>query len=149
VGSEIGGMLIGRTLTQNGSLHISSGVINISGAGIYLGMPSSTTPFGTATQTGGTLNIAILDIGQNCSFTQSGGTNNINGSLNLNHSSSLYNQAATAILNIAGNFTNNGIYNTTGTGTAALNISGSLTNNRTFTTTSASSVTFNGGSNAV
>ena len=69
VGSEIGGMLIGRTLTQNGSLHISSGVINISGAGIYLGMPSSTTPFGTATQTGGTLNIAILDIGQNCSFT--------------------------------------------------------------------------------
>lgn len=148
VANTVGGMLIGRTLTQDGDLQISSGTINISGGGIYLGTPSSTTPKGTCTMTGGTVNIDVLNMGKNCTFTQSGGTNNVNGNLDLNFSSAVYNQTATSTLNVAGTLTNNGVYNSTGTGTAALNIADQFTNNNTFTATSTSTVTFNGSGNS-
>ena len=36
VGSTVGGMLIGRTLTQDGDLQVSSGTLTISAGGIYL-----------------------------------------------------------------------------------------------------------------
>ncbi len=148
VGNSVGGMLVGRTFTKDGDLQVSSGTLNVTGGGIYLGTPSSTTPKGTCTQSGGTINTALLDMGKNCSFTQSGGINNLS-TLNINYSSSTYSQTTgTPTLNIAGNLTNNGVFSTS-TGTDLINIGGNWTNNLTFTTSSTNTVTCNGSANQV
>ncbi|MDQ2718645.1 MAG: hypothetical protein M3Z26_02610, partial [Bacteroidota bacterium] len=149
VGNTVGGMLIGRTASFNGDLQVISGTLSVPGGGIYLGNPGTSTPIGTVTQTGGTIttgtiNTGALDIGGNCVFTHVAGTNNINGFLTLEASTSKYTHTTgTSTVNISGNLTNNGTYST-GTGTAAINIAGNWSNNNIFTTSTANTVTFNG-----
>ena len=135
-------MLIGRTSTFNGDVQMSAGTLTATG--IYLGNAGATTPVGTFTQSGGTINTGILDIGGKSSFTHSAGTNNVNGPLMLQNTTSTYTQTTgSSIVNIAADLNNNGVY-TTGTGAAAINIAGNWNNNLTFTTSSTNTVTFNG-----
>ena len=86
-----------------------------------------------------------LNLGKSVSLHKHyGGTNNVNGPLNVKYRSSKYNQTTgSSIVNIAANLNNNGVY-TTGTGAAAINIAGNWNNNLTFTTSSTNTVTFNG-----
>ena len=128
VGNSVGGMLIGRTNAQDADLQVSAGTLTITAGGIYLGTPSSTTPKGSCTQSGGTINTSLLDIGKNSSFTQTGGTNNVNGSVTLNYSTSTYTCSGSPTLTMLGDLSNSGTFTILASGAPVISVGGNLSN---------------------
>ncbi|HMJ46649.1 MAG TPA: hypothetical protein VK498_04935 [Ferruginibacter sp.] len=139
-------MLLGRAAIYNGDMVVSSGTLTTNG--LYLGTTTA-SPKSVVTQSGGTVNTGILDIGHTCSYTMSAGTLNVTGDVNLNYSSSILSTTTgSCTVNITGNLTNNGTISTA-SGSAPVSIKGNWINNGTFTTSSTNTVTFNGTSNQV
>ncbi len=95
-------------LNAGGSVNINGGVLNVTG-GLYVGFQGLN---GSATLSSGTLNSDFISVGDGTrtgTFTQTGGTANITGNLTINPSCS-YVCSNSPVINIRGNFVNNGTY---------------------------------------
>jgi hypothetical protein len=117
-------------LNNNGTVYIDGGTLNVTG-GITVGAGTN----GNVIFSSGTLNTDIINVGngaQTGTFAQTGGTTNLSGSL-LIYPSCSYICTNSPIINIGGNWTNNGIYTkasetVTFSGTAVQSIGGSGAN---------------------
>ena len=140
------GLLTGNTVGGGtGNVIMSSGTLTT--PSINMGLFGSYTA--TFAQSGGTITTNLLDIGNACTFTETAGSLNVNGNLNINYASSNFNcTTGTSTISIAGNLTNNGVFSSS-TGTTTVNVAGNFTNNNTFTASSTSTVNFYGGGNSL
>ncbi len=143
VGNTIAGLLSGNTGSSNGNIVVSSGTLTT--PAIYLGRSAAPATTAAFTQSGGTVNTSLINIGMGATYTYSAGTGNLNGNLNLAFSTSTFNNNATDATTIGGDLINNGTYNS-GTGTI-IEIMGNWVNNGTYNASAASKVIFRGTDN--
>jgi hypothetical protein len=106
----------GQTVTANAAMLVNGGTVNINGGtlnvtgGMRVGINNGLD--GTVNFSAGTLNTDGLTLGdgnRNGTFSHSGGTANINGNLLINPSCS-YTCTNSPLINLSGNFTNNGTF---------------------------------------